>query len=261
MKIYLATICILFSLSLFAKTKGHIYTGHSAVPKSEREAMLILPGFASKLHGTKRIAEFFSGKGYDIYIPKYISRKSINGSVENLDRFITRHKLKEYKKLHVYAYIIGSWTINDWINKNPDNNISTIIYDRSPFQERAPYALVHDMPFLIRLAYGKIMKEFSETDYPPILAPKIYKGIIIESKATNIFIKHKKSAMAPGPINWNFADLHQPCNDEFYALLNHDEMYSRFDIAGNEVFYFIANHKFADTLRRKPFDVNLSLTD
>jgi hypothetical protein len=129
--------------------QGRIFIESSSILKTEREAILILPGFGSKIFGTKKIAKFFKHKGYDIYIPKYISRKSVEKSVENVDRFISKHGLKDYKKLHIFSYIFGTWTINLWINKNGKCNISTIVFDRSPLQERAPAAL--DRAFVVGL--------------------------------------------------------------------------------------------------------------
>jgi len=252
-KYNLIVICCFLCLSLFADKRDRIYIDSSVKPQKQKEAILILVGFGSKIQGTKKIAEFFFNKGYDVFIPNYISRKSISNCVDNLDKFIEKQKLKEYKKIHVLSYIIGSWTLNDWINKNPKNNISSIIYDRSPLQERAPYALVKDIPIIIRIVSGKIMKEFSLTKYAPIQTGKISIGIIIESKATKLITKHKKSALSLGPINWDVNNLNQNYNDKFYTWLNHDEMYYRFDVSGNEIFNFIKNHKFTDAAKREPF--------
>ena len=165
-------------------------------------------GFGAKIQGTKKIADFFFNKGYDVFIPDYISRKSISNSVSHLDKFILKHNLKAYKNIHFFSYIIGSWTLNNWINTHPKNNIKTIIYDRSPLQERAPYALIKDYKFIMSIVSGPIMKEFSETPYPPILTDNISIGLMIESKPTKLLIKHKKSALSLGPINWDVKNLH-----------------------------------------------------
>ena len=134
-----------------------------SIPKSQKEAILILPGFGSKVYGVKKIAAYFKKSGYDLFIPKYISRKSLEKSVETLNHFILKHGLKAYKKIHVLAYIFGSWTINSWVDKYGACNISTIIYDRSPLQERAPAALIEDSPILSKILFGNAMKDFCET--------------------------------------------------------------------------------------------------
>ncbi len=69
-------------------------------------------GFGAKIQGTKKIADFFFNKGYDVFIPDYISRKSISNSVSHLDKFILKHNLKAYKNIHFFSYIIGSWTLH-----------------------------------------------------------------------------------------------------------------------------------------------------
>ncbi|MFM7683988.1 MAG: hypothetical protein ACKO7P_14785, partial [Bacteroidota bacterium] len=103
-------LVISFNQSLLAQ--GRIFIESKSSSKAQREAILILPGFGSKVFGTKKIAKFFQYKGFDVYIPKYISRKSVEQSVVNVDEFILKHGLKEYKKLHVFSYIFGTWTIN-----------------------------------------------------------------------------------------------------------------------------------------------------
>jgi hypothetical protein len=122
------------------------------LPRSRKEALLILPGFGSRSEGVRDLQNFFSHRGYDLYIPDYIARNSLSQCVSNLDRFIQERKLAEYRKLHVFSFIIGAWTLNQWIGEHPENKIATIIYDRSPLQERAAYAMMQDSPFLTRVA-------------------------------------------------------------------------------------------------------------
>jgi len=102
-------IILLFLFFFFAGHAGkeRVFIDNSK-PLNEKEAILILPGFGSRVQGTKHIADFFFNKGYDVYIPDYIARKSINNCVNNLDKFIIKYKFKEYKKIHVFSYIVGS---------------------------------------------------------------------------------------------------------------------------------------------------------
>lgn len=252
MKFFLFLVCYLISTVSFAG-KERIFIADPAINRSEKDAILILPGFGSKIQGTGKISEFFFNKGPDVFIPDYISRNSISDCVLNLDKFIEKHSLKKYKRLFVFSYIVGSWTLNNWIKNNPDNNIAAIVYDRSPLQERAPYALVKDIPLLIRIISGKIMKEFSSTPYPPLSSKKIKVGIIIESKATKLIIKHKKSALSIGPISWDAEKLNQVYSDKLYTWLNHDDMYTRFDVSGPEIMHFFVNGKFTEEARKEPF--------
>ncbi len=222
--------------------------------KNPKEAILILPGFGLRFFGNADQEAYFSNRGYDVFIPKYVARKSLGKSLENLSAFIEENKLHEYAKLHVFSYIIGSWVLNEYIRKNPDNNIHTVLYDRSPLQERAPYTIINDIPLASWLAFGPITWELAKTPYTPIdNSEQIEIGILIESKATKVIRKHKETALEPGEIRWDISSLNQPCDDFFYHRLDHDQMYSRFDVIGEEIFCFIRTGNFSDTARREPF--------
>ena len=154
--------CLISAHSLYvvAQKKDIFSIENNSIPISEKEAILILPGFGSKIHGVKHIKKFFTHKGYDLFIPHYIGRDSLQQCVITLNSFLESHHLLQYKKIHVLSYIAGSWVINLWIQQHPINNIASIIYDRSPLQERAPYVLVKDKPILIKFLAGNIMKQF-----------------------------------------------------------------------------------------------------
>jgi hypothetical protein len=234
-------------------SRDHVTIDHPEIPKNEKEALLILVGFGSKTHNVKHIARHFSHKGYDLYQPDYISRKSIARGVEKVDRFAAKHDLKAYKKVHVFCYIIGGWTFNTWYQQKPLPNIATVVYDRSPLQERAPYALMKDMPVLIKLLAGKVMEEFSETPYPPLVDPPFKTGILIETVPTKLINKHRKTARQLGPVNWTVENLQQACSDYCYVPLNHDDFYTTFELIGTRIFEFIRAGKFApDADRNKP---------
>jgi hypothetical protein len=213
-------------------------------PRSQREAMLILPGFASKDEGVTDIQNYFSHKGFDLYIPEYIGRDSLAQCVANLDAFIRNEKLEDYEKLSIFAFILGGWTLNSWIQQHPHNNISAIVYDRSPLQERAAYAAVQDMPFLTRIWGGRIVEEFSKTPYSPIPNDEKWIGIILESRATDLVKKHKKTVLSLGEVSWAVGSLNQECDDYFYTLNNHDEMYHKLQDVGAEILYFLHHGSF-----------------
>jgi hypothetical protein len=250
----LAFFLIFFFAINFLFSKNIVVIEDKNVPRNQKEAILILPGFGSKLNGTKAQRRFFAKKGYDLFIPDYLSRKSMAATLEKFDRFFEKQHLNEYRKIHVFSYLVGSWTINNWIEKHPENNIFTIIYDRSPLQERAPQVVVSESP-LINFAAGPVLRDFSRMPYP-VLQNKngIRTGIIIESKATKYIKRHKKAALALGPVRWDFENLGQPADDFFYTWLDHDRMYKRFDVIGEEIFFFIKNGRFSENARRKPFE-------
>lgn len=235
---------IALNCEIFAQRTAYVL--NPSQPKSQKEAILILPGFGSKVFGTKKIRKYFKFQGYDLYVPKYISRKSVDKSVDKLDLYIQDHGLLEYQKLHVFAYIFGSWTINEWINKKGRNNIQTVVYDRSPLQERVPAALVQESPVLSRVLFGKVMFDFCKTPYRPLTDTTIFKGICIETFATKLINKHKKVAVDTKRINWSADSLNQTYNDYWYLPLNHDEMYWDLTIFGAEVLHFIKFHTFSE---------------
>lgn len=244
---------LIFCLNQSNFAQGRIFVESSSISKAEREAILILPGFGSKVFGTKKIAKFFKNKGYDVYIPKYISRKSVEQSVENVDQFVFKHGLKEYKKLHVFSYIFGTWTINLWIKEHGKCNISTMVFDRSPLQERAPEALIKDSPILAKVLFGDVMSDFCNTVYIPINDTAILKGIFIETYATRLINKHKKTALKNGSVTFDVQALNQSYTDFCYIPLNHDEMYQQLDVFGNEVLNFIKDGSFSTKIKQNSF--------
>ena len=248
---YFIFCSILFYSCAHTRSVVSIYSPEKKA--SEKEAILIIPGFGSRIYGNRKQEKYFTNKGYDVFIPKYIGRESIDQCLGKLEKFINKNKLADYKKVHVFTYIIGGWVLNEYIKTHPENNIASIVYDRSPLQERAPFVLVKDIPVLIRMVSGKVMKDFSDTPYSPIKKEKIKVGIIIESKATKLIRNHKKTALSLGEVKWDVKSLNQECDDYIYTRLNHDEMYSRFDIVGDEFFNFFKTGKFSDNAIREPY--------
>ncbi len=217
----------------------------SAQHKSN-EALLILPGFGSKINGLGPLKRHFKNFEMPVYIAKYISRKSISASVENLDVYFKNHHLEQYDTLHVLAYIVGSWTLNQWIIEHGKANIKTIIYDRSPLQERAPFILLQDLKWVNFLLFGPITRDLINTPYPVLKDSTINKGIFIETFATNIVRKYRETAMALGPLNWNVDQYQQPYADFTYLPLNHDIMYTQPEIFSGDLLYFIRHGHFSD---------------
>ena len=220
-------------------------------PAAEKEAILILPGFGSINHGVKNIRDYYSNRGYDLFIPDFISRKSLEQCTRNIDGFINKYDLDAYKDIHVLCYIIGGWSFNLWLEDHKLPNLSHLVYDRSPIQERAPYALVEDLPFLSYLFAGKTIKEFSQTPY--IVNSTVEEnriGIIIETVATKLMIKHRETAEKLGPINWNVEGLMQAYGDYCYINLNHDDLYEQFDEAGEQILYFFKHGLFKSSANR-----------
>lgn len=227
-------------------------------PAAEKEAILILPGFGSITHGVKNIRDYYINRGYDLFIPDFISRKSLEQCTRNIDDFINKYDLDEYKNIHVLCYIIGGWSFNLWLEDHKLSNLTHLVYDRSPIQERAPYVLVEDLPFLSRLVAGKTIKEFSQTPY--IVNSVVEQesiGLIIETVPTKLMLKHRETTEKLGPINWNVDGLMQAYGDYCYIDLNHDDLYEQFDEAGEQILHFFKHGLFKSSADRTVPKTNL----
>jgi hypothetical protein len=211
---------------------------------AHKEAVVILAGFGSKYHSLRSIKHQFGVYNYDVFVPRYISRQSIDQTISNFADFWKKEKLDNYDSVHVFAYIVGSWTINSWITANGPANIATIIYDRSTLQERAPYVLVKDMKLVNFILFGPVMQDLIDTPYPAIDHPEIEKGILLETYATNTVRKHQETAAAPGPYCWNISCFGQSYTDFRYVPMNHDQMYTHPEVFSEAIIYFIENGYF-----------------
>lgn len=239
------------------RKKEYVIIDSTHIPRSQKEALIVLPGFGAQMQGVKDIAEYFSHKGYDFFMPDYIDNDSIDRCVANFDAFYKKNKLSEYRKVHVFTFIIGSWALNRWMVENDSSNIATVIYDRSPLQERVPYALEKDFPLLIRLVpNGDVIREFAHTPYEPVVNDEKNIGIILESTASKLVRKHKKTILSLGEPDWSIASRKQDCDDYFYTTNNHDDMYHDFSVTGTEILYFIKNGKFSTSVPRTKPDVD-----
>jgi hypothetical protein len=245
-----------YSNTTFAsKSKDVIELESNEKAISERKAILILPGIGINKKGIKKQVAFFKDKGYDLFIPNYMDKDSYQKTLDYLSNFYYNQKLDKYKEVKVFAYILGSWVINDFITKHLPKNITSIVYDRSPLQERAPRLVVEKKPRIVRLVLGEIVEEFSLIPYSGIENTDSIKiGIIVESKATRLVRFYKKTVLSYGEIDWSNLDFNQPHEDLIYTRLNHKEMYSSFDEIGDDILHFFANGKFLDSARRTNYE-------
>lgn len=236
------------------RDKGIIVIHYPEQQHSEKEALIILPGFGDSKKARKHQKRYFENAGYDLYIPDIIDKSSFDSSIDNFAHFFEKQNLRTYRKVHVFSYILGGWIINSFINENGKGNIQTIIYDRSPLQERAPMVVVERIPKIGKWRVGEILKEFSTISYPPIAEDGIKIGIIVECKATNLIRMFRKTTMSYGPIDWNNLDFHQGHKDLIFTRLNHDQMYCSFEEIGPDIIHFIETGVFTTSARRDPFN-------
>jgi hypothetical protein len=250
---------------VYGNLDAYLYAEPNAVPQTlfgkskhkapQKEAILILTGFGSKYHSLKHLKQYFSNKGYDVYVPNYISRTSLEKTGKNLDKFWRQRNMAAYEKVHVFAYIVGSWSVNEWLQTSAHPNIKSIVYDRSAPQERAPYILINDLKFPNYIVFGPIMRDLHETPYPSLLDTNIQKGLLLETYATAIVRKHKATADQLGPYCWEPTCFKQAFQDYKYVPLNHDQMYTHPEVFGEALLHFFKSGNFGTSLDTfKPVD-------
>src|SRR5574343_317179 len=151
----------------------------STIAIEEREAIVILTGFGSLYHSAKNQVKNFKDQGFDLFIPDYIDRQSLVECSSNLEKFIEKNKLKSYKKVHVFAYIIGGWTLNTYLANHEWKNLTSVVYDRSSLQETLPGILSRDNPFFSRVLFGPLIKNLAETPYFSAEIPTAKFGLML----------------------------------------------------------------------------------
>ncbi len=217
------------------------------------QAVVILPGFGDSKRRRKAQLAFFKTTGYDVYIPNFSDRKSFDKCVSNLSDFVEKHEINKYQGVHYFCYILGTWVFNQYMLEETPTNVKTILYDRSPLQERAPKVAFEAIPLITKIIEGRVVGQLADIPYQPIPKNDIKIGIIIESKATTLIKIFKKQTLNMGPVEWHPDSLNQQYDDFFYVPLDHYQMYKRFDMIGSEIRAFQKEQKFSDEARREPF--------
>jgi pimeloyl-ACP methyl ester carboxylesterase len=232
------------------------------VPRaSNTEAILILPGLGMRA-GAKRnvraFADSASNEGFDLFLADYRSRSSIDAGVESLRGFVTKHHLDRYERVHVFAFIMGGYTLNRYLEQYPMPNLGNVVYDRSPLQELAPrLATTGWFKVPAWVAVGPVLADLARTPYRPVgLGDEHRIGLIIENRATRFIRKRRKRALALRPLTFEPDSLGQPYDDAIHVPFNHDEMYTSFDVVGPELIRFLRFGEFSDQAARRPLGID-----
>src|SRR5688500_5221021 len=227
-----------------------------ALPSAERasEALLILPGFGYNRSGEqtfRKLAPELRAGGIDLYLPAYVSRSGLEESRAKLLDFIREQRLSRYDRVHVFAFIAGGWTLNPLVDARALPNLATVVYDRSPYQERAPKIARDKLRLLTWLRYGPVVFDLADTSYHPVTAPTIRVGLLIETKPTSFIRRHAEAAAQQGPYRFDCGSFGQRYEDCAYVGLDHDELYVRFAEVWPEVRAFIRTGRFTPGADRK----------
>jgi hypothetical protein len=229
-------------------------------PGPRADALLVLPGFGYGPAGEKALrtlALSLAAEGIDLFVPKYIDRGGLSDSRDNLERFIREHRLYRYARLHVFAFIAGAWAFNPIAETRRLPNLTTVVYDRSPYQERAPRIADETLHFLTWLRYGSPVFDLARTPYPPMSVPGVKVALMIETRPTSFIRKREARARAYGPLHFECDALAQRHDDCLYLDMNHDELYVRFAEVWPDLLSFIRTGRFTSSADRTPPESDL----
>jgi hypothetical protein len=219
------------------------------------DALLILPGFGYGRDGERAISAVAASatmEGVSVYVPRYLSRRGIDAGRERLRAFMREQHLERYERLHVLAFIAGAWTFNPLVQLDDHPNLATVIYDRSPLQERAPRIAVDNLRLLAWARYGSPIFDVARTPYTTLTAAHAHVGLIVETRPTKFVRRHASAAERYGPLDFDCDALGQPHDDCIYLPMSHDDVYTRFAELWPEVRTFIRNARFSDAADRMP---------
>jgi hypothetical protein len=217
------------------------------------EALLVLPGFGygrAGEHAFRSLAPSIAAQGMDLYLPTFVSRGGLEESRTRLQRFIRENRLDRYERVHVFAFIAGGWTFNPLVDANALPNLATVVYDRSPYQERAPRVALEKLRFLTWLKYGSVVFDVARTPYPPAAAPGVRVGLVVETRPTSFIRRFAASARQQGPYHFECDAFRQRYDDCSYVAMNHNELYDRFAELWPEVRSFIRTGGFTPAANR-----------
>jgi hypothetical protein len=224
-------------------------------PKPNDEALLVLPGFGygrAGHHALRSLVPTAAAEGVDLYVADYLTREGLAGSREKLERYVRENHLDRYRQLHVFAFLAGAWTANPLLDRQVPANLASVIYDRSPFQERAPAIAVDKLRLFAWLRYGSTIFDVARTPYPPLDAPHVRVALLVESTPTSFIRNHAEAAQARGPFTFACDALGQRHDDCGYVPFSHDELYVRFPDLWPELRSFIRTSRFTGAMNRTP---------
>jgi hypothetical protein len=258
MQFYKILVLLLFSFVFHTVEARNIVKRDKSTTAAieDREAIVILTGLGSMNHSAKEQIRNFQNKGYDLFIPDYISRESLAKNAENLNEFLEKKELKKYKKVHVFSYIVGSWTLNSYLAKYEWKNLASIVYDRSPLQETIPGILVRDNPFFSWLLFGKMINDLADTPYQEMKKTSISIGILIENKATKMLWGKRASFEKLPPVSFEVKSLNQHCQDYYYTFYSHDDLYTDLKETSEHILDFFKNGSFGPGVSRQKLEVD-----
>ncbi|MEO7192151.1 MAG: hypothetical protein ABI051_13955 [Vicinamibacterales bacterium] len=223
--------------------------------RPDTEALLVLPGFGYSRAGEqalRALAPAMAADGIDLFVPNYLSRGGLVESRSNLLRFVREHRIDRYRRLHVFAFIAGAWTFNPMAEPRTLANLATVVYDRSPYQERAPRIADETLHFLTWLRYGSPVFDVARTPYPPLGLSTVKIGLVVETMPSGFIRERAALARRYGPVTFECDAFMQRYDDCLYVPLSHDEIYIKFETIWPDLLAVIRHGRFTATANRTP---------
>jgi hypothetical protein len=255
---YLGRLAVAVCCLTFVACAGAIRP--SVTPaKPATDALIVLPGFGYGRAGEetfRTLAPEMAREGFDLYLPTFVSRSGLDESRERLREFIRAQRLDRYERVHVFAFLAGAWTFNPLAAADLLPNLSTVVYDRSPYQERAPLVAMRKLRFLTWLRYGSVVFDVARTPYAPLAANDIRVGLVVETTPTSFIKRFSAEAKKQGPYDFACDALKQRYDDCVYVPMNHNELYSGFAKLWPDVRTFIRTGRFTASANRTPPSIN-----
>ena len=221
--------------------------------KPDTDALVVLPGFGYNRgaeRAFKSLAPSLAADGFDLYLPTFVARSGLDESRERLEDFFEKNRLARYDRVHVFAFLAGGWTFNALGEIRTLPNLSTIVYDRSPYQERAPRVALDKLRFLTWVKYGPVVFDLARTRYTPLTVPGVTVGLVVETSPTSFIKRYADTARGYGAYDFACGAFGQPHDDCLYVAMNHDELYSRFAEVWPEVRSLIRTGRFSASANR-----------
>jgi hypothetical protein len=216
------------------------------------EAFVVLRGFGYGGGGERAFRALepaIAREGFDLHVPDYISRGGLVDSRAKLQRYF-QSRLAHYERVHVFSFIAGGWTLNPLLADASMPNLATVIYDRSPLQERAPRIADETLHFLAWLRYGRPLFDVARTPYLPLEVPSVRVGLLIETAPTKFVRKRERLARSYGDLQFECEAFDQRYDDCMFVDMNHDDLYKRFGEVWPDVHSFIRTGLFSSAADR-----------
>lgn len=220
------------------------------------ELVVLIPGLGDNLRSRpcmEDLAASVAPDGYRVVIADYQRRSSVDASAEALAGFIAAQEPERYDRVHLVAWILGGWSLNQMFQTYSVPKLATVIYDRSPTQERAPAAVVRVGRPFVWLLFGRLVRDLARTPYvawTPTAGVKV--GMFIENRATSLMVRLRGVGESYGPLQYSPLSFGQVHDDAFYTPLDHDRVYLRHDMLWPELAHFFQVGRFTDGALRVP---------